>query len=87
MPDKLKTQHTRGLLLSDADICRKFGWKAGTRLSAIGNDGWRYYIRITAIGMHEVLAYCEYGEMEEQMCLSDRNWRVEPKARKARRNA
>ena len=67
--------------MSDADICRKHGWKQGTRLT-----GTEYFgngksstatIRITAIGESEILAVFESdeGEGEEAIwTLKYRDW-------------
>jgi hypothetical protein len=70
--------NTKDSRLSDAEICRRNGWRKGTRLSGV-ELGKRKYIRITAVGMHDVLAFWEAEDNETLTSLTCRNWRVEPK--------
>ena len=67
---------------SDADICRKKGWVAGTRL--VGDEGCGpTVIELTAIGEGDILAktISHNGNMEEyphegSWTLSCRQWKV-----------
>jgi hypothetical protein len=64
--------------LSDADLCRRNGWTAGTRL--VGDQGFGpTVIEITAVGKRRVMAKAVSGpgssfSWEQAWSLSDRDW-------------
>ncbi len=64
-------KRTKDCGLSDAEICRRNGWVAGTRLRC-----GRAYLEITAVGRDHVFAVWNDHDMEWDTCLRDRNWRV-----------
>lgn len=75
----MKTKESK---LSSAEICRKMGWRRGTKL--IGNEGYgNTVIKITAVGNESILAIMishndiKAGEFEGEACwtLKNRNWR------------
>ena len=64
--------------LSDAEICRRNGWRPGTIL--VGKeDGKESTIKITAVGEDEILAteLSRTGKFEHEsmQSLTERNWK------------
>jgi hypothetical protein len=77
MSARLKTKGSR---LSDAALCRKYGWKRGTKL--VGDEGYGpTVIQITAVGDDSILAKIlshnghPSDEREGSWTLHNRNWR------------
>lgn len=70
-------EQTLGSRLSPAELCRRNGWAAGTRL--VGDEGYGpCTIEITAVGQHSILARCvdPHGSQYEQMWVLDcRDWK------------
>lgn len=67
-------------ILPSAEICRRNGWKAGTRL--VGDEGYGpTVIEITAVGMEDILAkmISHGGEpvdgVENKWGLDHRDWK------------
>lgn len=73
----MRSVRTKDSELSDADICRRNGWKRGTVIS--GRENGKYLrLKITAIGRHEILAVDADDEepgFETMADLTGRNWR------------
>ncbi len=58
---------------SSANLCRKNGWVAGTRI--VGDEGYGpTVIRITAVGDHEILAMIESHNGEIYLDASEKQW-------------
>jgi hypothetical protein len=66
---------TKNSNLSDADLCRKNGWRAGTVLEGDGNPMGPKQIKITAVGEDYILGKWLPDGPEEDLCLTVRDWR------------
>ena len=60
--------------LSDAEICRRNGWRKGTVIEGDEGNGPER-IKITAVGLDRVLAVGPGEEDEWDWSLTERNWR------------
>lgn len=71
-------EQTLNNLLSPAEVCRRNGWRPGTKL--IGDEGYGpHTIEITAVGVHSILARCiaPCGDSLDQLwSLEGRDWKL-----------
>jgi hypothetical protein len=67
----LKTLHSP---LSSAEICRRNGWRRGSRIVGV-EDQRATTIRITAVGDDYILAIADDSGHEGEWNLTCRNWR------------
>jgi len=81
MKQQVKVSIRRPSAVSDADMCRQNGWKAGTQL--VGDEGYGpTVIELTAVGERGILAkgISHNGKVEEypyemSWTLSCRDWK------------